>query len=118
MSSGSEISEQAYDHFSAAVVYCGGGDMTYDKERAPMDMSKRIRVQCVETLSDDWYILKKTTFDFQRADSTWQTISRETYDRGNGATLLLYNQERQTVVLTRQFRYPAYVNGHHGLLIE
>jgi nudix-type nucleoside diphosphatase (YffH/AdpP family) len=92
--------------------------MTYDKERAPMDMSKRIRVQCVETLSDDWYILKKTTFDFQRADSTWQTISRETYDRGNGATLLLYNQERQTVVLTRQFRYPAYVNGHHGLLIE
>jgi nudix-type nucleoside diphosphatase (YffH/AdpP family) len=83
-----------------------------------VDMSKRIRVQCVETLSDDWYILKKTTLDFQRADGTWQTISRETYDRGNGATLLLYNQEQQTVVLTWQFRYPAYVNGHHGLLIE
>jgi nudix-type nucleoside diphosphatase (YffH/AdpP family) len=83
-----------------------------------MDMSKRIRVRRVETLSDDWYILKKTTFDFQRADGTWQTVSRETYDRGNGATLLLYNQERQTVILTRQFRYPAYVNGHHGLLIE
>lgn len=83
-----------------------------------MDVSKRIRVQRVETLADDWYILKKTTFDFQRADGSWQTLSRETYDRGNGATILLYNQEQQTVILTRQFRYPAYVNGHHGLLIE
>jgi nudix-type nucleoside diphosphatase (YffH/AdpP family) len=83
-----------------------------------MDMSARVRVQRVETLSDDWYILKKTTFDFQRADGSWQTVSRETYDRGNGATVLLYNRERQTVILTRQFRYPAYVNGHHGMLIE
>jgi nudix-type nucleoside diphosphatase (YffH/AdpP family) len=83
-----------------------------------MDMSERVRVQRVETLSDDWYILKKTTFDFQRADGSWQTVSRETYDRGNGATVLLYNRERQTVILTRQFRYPAYVNGHHGMLIE
>lgn len=83
-----------------------------------MDVSKRIRVQRVETLADDWYILKKTTFDFQRADGSWQTLNRETYDRGNGATILLYNQEQQTVILTRQFRYPAYVNGHHGLLIE
>jgi len=83
-----------------------------------MDMSKRIRVHRVETLSNDWYVLKKTTFDFQRADGIWHTVSRETYDRGNGATILLYNQERQTVILTRQFRYPAYVNGHDGLLIE
>jgi nudix-type nucleoside diphosphatase (YffH/AdpP family) len=83
-----------------------------------MIMSARVRVQRVETLSDDWYILKKTTFDFQRADGSWQTLSRETYDRGNGATMLLYNRERRTVILTRQFRYPAYVNGHHGMLIE
>ena len=83
-----------------------------------MDISNRIRVQHVETLANDWYILKKTTFDFQRADGSWQTVSRETYDRGNGATILLYNQERKTVILTRQFRYPAYVNGHTGLLIE
>jgi len=83
-----------------------------------MDMSGRIRVQRVETLSDDWYVLKKTTFDFQRTDGSWQTVSRETYDRGNGATILLYNRERRTVILTLQFRYPAYVNGHHGMLIE
>lgn len=83
-----------------------------------MDTSARVRVQRVETLSDDWYVLKKTTFDFLRADGSWQTVSRETYDRGNGATILLYDRERQTVILTRQFRYPAYVNGHHGMLIE
>jgi nudix-type nucleoside diphosphatase (YffH/AdpP family) len=82
------------------------------------NISERIRIHKVETLSDDWYVLKKTTFEFQRADGTWQTLSRETYDRGNGATILLYNRVRKTVVLTRQFRYPAYVNGHPGMLIE
>ena len=81
-------------------------------------MNERIRIRKVETLSDDWYVLKKTTFDFRRADGSWQTVSRETYDRGNGATVLLYNKMRRTVVLTRQFRYPAYVNGYDGLLIE
>lgn len=78
----------------------------------------RIRIKAVETLSDDWYVLKKTTFDFLRSDGTWQQQSRETYDRGNGATILLYNLERRTVVLTRQFRFPAFVNGHSGWLIE
>ena len=78
----------------------------------------RVRVKEVKTLSDDWYVLKKTTFDFLRSDGTWQQQSRETYDRGNGATILLYNLERRTVVLTRQFRFPAYVNGHSGMLIE
>lgn len=81
-------------------------------------LSERIRVQSVETLSDDWYVLKKTTFDFLRSNGTWQRQSRETYDRGNGATILLYNLERRTVILTRQFRYPAFVNGHDELLIE
>jgi nudix-type nucleoside diphosphatase (YffH/AdpP family) len=81
-------------------------------------MNDRIRIKKVETLSDDWYILKKTTFDYQRADGSWQTLSRETYDRGNGATILLYNKTLQTVVLTRQFRFPAYVNGHTDMLIE
>ncbi|GAB4512159.1 MAG: GDP-mannose pyrophosphatase NudK [Anaerolineae bacterium] len=78
----------------------------------------RVRIQTVEVLSDDWYVLKKTTFDYQRRDGTWQTMSRETYDRGNGATILLYNREKKTVVLTRQFRFPAFVNGHSGFLIE
>jgi len=77
-----------------------------------------IRVKDVHTLSDDWYVLKKTTFERQRRDGTWQEITRETYDRGNGATILLYNLEHGSVILTRQFRYPAFVNGHSGMLIE
>jgi nudix-type nucleoside diphosphatase (YffH/AdpP family) len=78
----------------------------------------RVRIQSVETLSDDWYVLKKTTFDLRRSDGTWQTQTRETYDRGDGATMLLYDAERSTVVLTRQFRYPAFVNGCGDDLIE
>lgn len=79
----------------------------------------RIRIENVQTLSDDWYILKKTTFAYQRNDGRWQTQSRETYDRGNGAVILLYNRETKSVILTRQFRFPAYVNGlADGLLIE
>jgi len=81
-------------------------------------MQERVRIHKVETLSDDWYVLKKTTFDFLRRDGTWQRQSRETYDRGNGATILLYNLAQRTVVLVRQFRYPAFVNGHPGLLVE
>lgn len=83
-----------------------------------MSISDRIRVRDVETLSDDWYVLKKTTFDWRRSDGTWRTLSRETYDRGDGATLLPVDPKRRTVLLTRQFRYPAYVNGYDGLLIE
>jgi nudix-type nucleoside diphosphatase (YffH/AdpP family) len=78
----------------------------------------RVRIVDVQLLSDDWYVLKKTTFDYRRADGDWQRQSRETYDRGNGATLLLYDPRQRTVVLTRQFRFPAFVNGHDGMLIE
>jgi len=83
-----------------------------------MSLVPRIRVEDVTLLSDDWFVLKKTTFSFLRSDGTWQRQSRETYDRGNGATILLYDPERRTVVLTRQLRYPAFVNGHDDLLIE
>lgn len=83
-----------------------------------MKTTERVRVREVKVLSDDWYILKKTTFDFLRNNGEWQTQNRETYDRGNGATILLYNQAQQTVILTRQFRYPVFVNGHPGLLVE
>lgn len=83
-----------------------------------LTMNERVRIKNVQILSDDWYVLKKTTFDFLRGDGTWQEQSRETYDRGNGATLLLYNRERRTVILTRQFRFPAFVNGHSSPLIE
>ena len=71
-----------------------------------------------QLLSDNWYILRKYTFDLLTKDG-WQRQSREDYDRGNGAVILLYNQEKQTVVLTRQFRLPTYVNGNEdGMLIE
>ncbi|MEM5387309.1 NUDIX domain-containing protein [Paraburkholderia phymatum] len=80
--------------------------------------AERVRIVNVQVLSDDWYVLKKTTFDYRRADGSWQRQNRETYNRGNGATLLLYDLRRRTVVLTRQFRFPAFVNGHDGMLIE
>jgi nudix-type nucleoside diphosphatase (YffH/AdpP family) len=85
----------------------------------PPTTNPRIRVTDVRLLSDNWYRLHTTTFDIQDADGAWSTQSRETYDRGNGATILLYDLERRTVLLTSQFRYPAYVNGHpDGNLIE
>lgn len=83
-----------------------------------MGVADRVRVHSVEVLSDSWYVLKKTTFDFLRSDGTWQRQSRETYDRGNGAVVLPYHPTRRTVILTRQFRYPAFVNGHDDLMIE
>ncbi len=83
-----------------------------------MSIADRIKVRSVKTLADDWFVLRKTTLDYRRAAGDWQTINRETYDRGNGAVILLYDPGRRTVVLTRQFRYPAFVNGHDDLLIE
>ena len=73
----------------------------------------------VRLLSDSWHRLHATTFDYLGDDGTWTTQTRETYDRGNGATILLYNRQRRTVLLTSQFRYPVYINGHaDGMLIE
>ncbi|HKU96200.1 MAG TPA: NUDIX domain-containing protein [Vineibacter sp.] len=83
-----------------------------------MSMAKRVRIHDVKTLSDDWYVLKKTTFDFQRRDGVWQRQSRETYDRGDGATILLYSRTQRSVILVRQFRFPAYVTGWDDLLTE
>lgn len=82
--------------------------------------SKRadIRIIDSETLSDNWYILKKFTFNKRRRDGEWQRQSREVYDRGNGATILLYNRDKKTIILTRQFRFPVFINGHEGDLIE
>jgi nudix-type nucleoside diphosphatase (YffH/AdpP family) len=83
-----------------------------------MSISGRVRIHEVQTLSDDWYVLRKVTFDLRRRDGSWQRQSRETYDRGDGATVLLYSTARRTVVLIRQFRLPAFVNGWDDLLIE
>jgi nudix-type nucleoside diphosphatase (YffH/AdpP family) len=83
-----------------------------------MTVADRIRVHSVRLLSDNHYTLKTTTFEWRRNNGEWQTQHRESYDRGNGAALLPYNLARRTVVLVRQFRFPAYVNGHDDLLIE
>ena len=83
-----------------------------------MSISDRIRVKDVRLLSDNHYVLKSTTFRWRRANGEWQTQVRETYDRGNGAALLPYNLARRTVVLVKQLRYPAYVNGYDDLMIE
>jgi nudix-type nucleoside diphosphatase (YffH/AdpP family) len=83
-----------------------------------MTISDRVRVKDVRLLSDNHYILKTTTFEWRRNSGEWQTQHRETYDRGNGAALLPYNLAQRSVVLVRQFRYPAFVNGCDDLLIE
>lgn len=81
---------------------------------------KRAEIRIIDSkiLSDDWYSLKKYTFDIRRRSGEWQRQNREVYDRGNGATLLLFNRNRKTVILTRQFRFPVFMNGHDGYLIE
>lgn len=82
-------------------------------------MPTKIKLKKAETLSDNWYILKKVTYDYLKKDGSWQTQSREVYDRGNGATILLYNKDFKTVALTRQFRIPTFLNGNEtGILIE
>jgi len=83
-----------------------------------MSIADRIKIDNVQILADDWSTLKKISLRFKRADGTWQSLTRETYDRGNGAAILLVDNKKRTVLLTRQFRYPAYVNGSDDLLIE
>lgn len=79
----------------------------------------KIKIKQTELLSDNWYLLNKVTFDFLRKDDVWITQKREVYDRGNGAAILLYNSQQKTIILTRQFRLPAYLNGNKtGMMIE
>jgi nudix-type nucleoside diphosphatase (YffH/AdpP family) len=83
-----------------------------------MTVSDRIRIKNVRVLSDNHYTLKTTTFEWRRANGEWQTQARETYDRGDAVALLPYNPAQGTVVLVRQFRFAAYLNGYDDLLIE
>ena len=83
-----------------------------------MTVSDRIRVKDERVLSSNYATLKDTTFEWRRANGEWQTQTRETFDRGNAATLLPYNLMQRTVVLVKQFRYPAYVSGYDDLMIE
>ena len=84
-----------------------------------MNTNPAVEVLNTEILSNNWYVLRKVTFRLQKRDGSWETQSREAYDRGNGATILPYDLSRRTVILTRQFRLPTFVNGNpSGMLIE
>jgi GDP-mannose pyrophosphatase NudK len=82
-------------------------------------MNDRVQILSTEILSDNWYTLRKVTYNYKRNNGSWIEQNREAYDRGNGATILLFNKEKKTVILTKQFRLPTYVNGNpDGMLIE
>jgi len=79
----------------------------------------KVNIEKTEILSDNWYTLKKVTFNISKKDGTGETQSREAYDRGNGAVILLYNTASGKIILTRQFRLPTFINGNpDGMLIE
>jgi GDP-mannose pyrophosphatase NudK len=78
-----------------------------------------VKILDSEVLSDNWYVLRKVSFARIRPDGSFVHQTREAYDRGNGATVLLYNKAAGTVILTRQFRLPTYINGNRtGMMIE
>ncbi len=82
-------------------------------------VNEKIKIKETKILSNNWYVLRKITFDYLNKKEEWIEQNREAYDRGNGAVVLLYNIEKQTVILTRQFRMPTYLNGNaDGMLIE
>jgi nudix-type nucleoside diphosphatase (YffH/AdpP family) len=82
-------------------------------------MNPKIQITKTELLSDNWYLLNKVTYEFTPLNGEPEIQRREVYDRGNGAAILLYNKEKQTVILTRQFRLPTFLNGNEtGMMIE
>lgn len=108
------------DHAIPGVnVPDGRGRTGLDRTGRGLARNPDVIVRDVEVTSDGWHVLRRTTLDFRRRDGVWETQQRETYDRGNGATILPYDPDRGVVLLTRQFRFPAYVNEHpDGMLIE
>ncbi|MFC5185994.1 NUDIX domain-containing protein [Actinomadura harenae] len=90
-----------------------------DRAGRGLDRNPGVLIRDVELTSQGWHVLRRTTYDYRRRDGRWETQQRETYDRGNGAVVLPYDTARRRVLLTRQFRYPAYVNDHpDGMLVE
>lgn len=82
-------------------------------------MNDSIKILNTEIVCKSWHTLKKVNFEYQQKDGSWQTQSREAYDRGNGAVILLYNKEQRSIILTEQFRMPTYINGNDtGMMIE
>lgn len=81
--------------------------------------NSNVQIEKTEILSDNWYFLKKVTFNIRKKDGSFEQQSREAYDRGNGATILLYDKNNGNVILTRQFRLPTFINGNdNGMMIE
>ncbi|MDR7275183.1 NUDIX domain-containing protein [Catenuloplanes atrovinosus] len=111
---------------SSVIVRIPGVDVPDERGRTGLDRAGRdltgnpdVVVRDVELIASGWHVLRRTTFDYRHADGRWTRERRETYDRGNGATVLPYDLARGTVLLARQFRYPVYVNGHpDGMLLE
>lgn len=102
-----------------AALPDGRGRTNLDLTGRDLDGNPDVVIRDVEVTSDGWHVLRRTTLDYRRRDGQWTTQQRETYDRGNGATVLLYDLAERTVLLSRQFRFPAYVNGSpDGMLIE
>jgi nudix-type nucleoside diphosphatase (YffH/AdpP family) len=104
------LGEDEPDHRGRSGLHLTGRDLTGNPE---------VRVTDVELVATAWHVLRRTTFEQRDRSGAWVSKTAETYDRGNGATILLYDADRRTVLLTRQFRYPVYVNGHpDGMLVE
>jgi nudix-type nucleoside diphosphatase (YffH/AdpP family) len=102
--------EDEPDHRGRSGLHLTGRDLARNPD---------VRIVDVELVATAWHVLRRTTFEQRDAGGTWVRKTAETYDRGNGAVILLYDIARRTVLLTRQFRYPVYVNGHEdGMLIE
>ncbi len=79
----------------------------------------KVKINSIENLSDNWYKLDKVNFEYQTKNGSWQNQIRESYDRGDGAAILLYNSSKKTVILTKQFRMPSYLNENpDGMMIE
>lgn len=104
------LGEDEPDHRGRRDLHLTGRDLTGNPD---------VRVTDVELVATAWHVLRRTTFEQRDRSGAWVTKTAETYDRGNGAVILLYDLERRVVLLTRQFRYPVYVNGHpDGMLVE
>lgn len=78
------------------------------------NLDDNIRIKKTAVLSNNWALLNEITFDYKRKDGNWDTLTRESYDTGDGATVLLYNPATKKIILTRQFRLPTYLNGNRG----
>ena len=93
--------------------------MVVETSKQPYKMIDNIKILESAILSNNWYILRKITYEYTKQNGDILTQTREAYDRGNGATILLYNKSTRTVILTRQFRLPTFINGNtDGMLIE